>query len=179
MYRPPDYKKITANLSHKVERLQQGGEMVGEGEEEEEEGGNVLGGALERVRELELELAQTKLALVETECKNQDLTHQFTAANSQVTLNTRRVGCGHGGLVHHHYFSQLHHFLLLFSNLCILQEIRSSGQQSNTWFTKTLSSIKEVAGAKTTNKTPENMKKSSSEQMIGSGGKPTILSKPS
>ena len=29
-------------------------------------------------RELELELAQTKLALVETECKNQDLTHQFT-----------------------------------------------------------------------------------------------------
>ena len=31
-------------------------------------------------RELELELAQTKLALVETECKNQDLTHQFTVA---------------------------------------------------------------------------------------------------
>ena len=92
MYRPPDYKKITANLSHKVERLQQGGEMVGEGEEEEEEGGNVLGGALERVRELELELAQTKLALVETECKNQDLTHQFTAANSQVTLNTSIPG---------------------------------------------------------------------------------------
>ena len=29
--------------------------------------------ANERIRELELELAQTKLALVETECKNQDL----------------------------------------------------------------------------------------------------------
>jgi hypothetical protein len=29
-----------------------------------------------RIRELELELAQTKLALVETECKNQDLNHQ-------------------------------------------------------------------------------------------------------
>ena len=35
-----------------------------------------LGLANARIRELELELAQTKLALVETECKNQDLTHQ-------------------------------------------------------------------------------------------------------
>ena len=114
MCRTIDYKKITASLSHKVERLQQGGEMDGEGEEEEE-GGNVLGGALERVRELELELAQTKLALVETECKNQDLTHQFTAANNQVTLHTRRVGCGQGGssLILHYYFSQLHHFLFI------------------------------------------------------------------
>ena len=34
------------------------------------------------IRELELELAQTKLALVETECKNQDLSHQFSAALS-------------------------------------------------------------------------------------------------
>ena len=180
MCRTIDYKKITASLSHKVERLQQGGEMDGEGEEEEE-GGNVLGGALERVRELELELAQTKLALVETECKNQDLTHQFTAANNQVTLHTRRVGCGQGAAAVSFYIITSHNCItsfLLFSNLCILQEIRSSGQQSNTWFTKTLSSIKEVAGAKTTNKTPESMKKSSSEQMIGSGGKP-ILSKPS
>ena len=39
-------------------------------------------------RELELELAQTKLALVETECKNQDLTHQFTVAQvSQTPLS--------------------------------------------------------------------------------------------
>ena len=35
--------------------------------------------ANQRVRELELELAQTKLALVETECKNQDLVHQFNS----------------------------------------------------------------------------------------------------
>jgi hypothetical protein len=27
-----------------------------------------------------LELAQTKLALVETECRNQDLAHQFSAS---------------------------------------------------------------------------------------------------
>lgn len=33
-----------------------------------------------RIRELELELAQTKLALVEAECKNQDSTHQLNAA---------------------------------------------------------------------------------------------------
>ena len=55
-----------------------------------------------QVRELELELAQTKLALVESECKNQDLTHQL---NSAVT------------------------------------EIQAS---KNTWFTKTINSIKEV-----------------------------------
>ena len=33
-----------------------------------------------QVRELELELAQTKLALVESECKKQDLTHQLNTA---------------------------------------------------------------------------------------------------
>ena len=56
------------------------------------------------MQELELELAQTKLALVETECKNQDLAHQFTA---QEAVNSRN---------------------------------------SATWFTKTLTSIKEAAG---------------------------------
>ena len=40
-----------------------------------------LGLANARIRELELELAQTKLALVETECKNQDLTHQVRLFN--------------------------------------------------------------------------------------------------
>lgn len=58
---------------------------------------------LERqVRALELELAQTKLALVESECKTQDLTHQL---NNAVT------------------------------------EIQAS---KNTWFHKTINSIKEV-----------------------------------
>ena len=32
---------------------------------------------LDRVKELEMELAQTKLALVETKCRNQELTHQI------------------------------------------------------------------------------------------------------
>jgi hypothetical protein len=54
------------------------------------------------LRELELELAQTKLALVESECKNQDLLHQLNAA---------------------------------------ILGIQAS---KNSWFQKTLSSIKEV-----------------------------------
>ena len=36
------------------------------------------------LRELELELAQTKLALVESECKTQDLTHQLNQAMSEI-----------------------------------------------------------------------------------------------
>ncbi|KAG0721039.1 Rab GTPase-activating protein 1 [Chionoecetes opilio] len=44
----------------------------------------------QQVRELELELAKTKLALVESECKNQDLTHQLTTAvrELQATKNS-------------------------------------------------------------------------------------------
>ncbi|KAF2361467.1 PTB/PI domain [Trinorchestia longiramus] len=37
-----------------------------------------------QVRELELELAQTKLALVETQCKNQDVTHQLNSAIAEL-----------------------------------------------------------------------------------------------
>lgn len=65
-----------------------------------------LGELEKRVRDLELELAQTKLALVESECKLQDQTHQLNAA---------------------------------------LSEIQTS---KNTWFQKTLSSIKEAATSK-------------------------------
>jgi len=36
------------------------------------------------IRELELELAQTKLALVESECKTQDLTHQLNSALTEI-----------------------------------------------------------------------------------------------
>lgn len=62
---------------------------------------------LERqIRELELELAQTKLALVESECKTQDLTHQLNAA---------------------------------------IGEIQTS---KNTWFHKTISSIREATATK-------------------------------
>ena len=77
-----DYKKITAQLSSKVDKLQDAG---GGGDPSLGENGcEPLDTALARVKELELELAQTKLALVETECKNQDLTHQFLSQSSQV-----------------------------------------------------------------------------------------------
>ncbi|OXU24097.1 hypothetical protein TSAR_015712 [Trichomalopsis sarcophagae] len=48
----------------------------------------ILSRAQERVRELELELAQTKLAHVEAECRNQDLTHQLHATSAE--LNAAR-----------------------------------------------------------------------------------------
>lgn len=37
-----------------------------------------------KVKELELELAQTKLALVEAECRNQDLTHQLSSISAEL-----------------------------------------------------------------------------------------------
>ncbi|XP_050090218.1 rab GTPase-activating protein 1-like isoform X2 [Anopheles aquasalis] len=40
--------------------------------------------ATQRIRELELELAQTKLAQVEAECKNQDLLHQLNTAATEL-----------------------------------------------------------------------------------------------
>jgi len=126
-----DYKNITQILQGKLDMLS--GKEDKEGQKGQGDA-RPMDGAVERVRELELELAQTKLALVETECKNQDLTHQFTAT----------------------------------------QDLKgtSNGPQSNTWLSKTLSSIKEVAGSKgNASKTPESMKKSSSEQAIGSSGK--------
>lgn len=40
--------------------------------------------ALERIRELELDLAQTKLAHVEAQCKNQDLNHQLNTTLTEI-----------------------------------------------------------------------------------------------
>ncbi|KAJ8917151.1 hypothetical protein NQ315_012643 [Exocentrus adspersus] len=60
----------------------------------------------DRIRELELELAQTKLAHVEAECRNQNLTHQLRSTELELTT------------------------------------------AKNSWLSKTLSSIKEVANKK-------------------------------
>ena len=38
----------------------------------------------DRIKELEMELAQTKLALVETKCRNQELTHQIVLNEEKV-----------------------------------------------------------------------------------------------
>ena len=82
-----EYKTICSQLSEKLEKVQQQVKHQHKLEQEQElqlsGGGDVtvdseLDVANQRIWELELELAQTKLALVETECKNQDLTHQFS-----------------------------------------------------------------------------------------------------
>merc|ERR1719369_1610539 len=124
-----DYKEITKQLSSKLDKIQARGDMPNMSDNSQVNGCSPLDTALERIRELELELAQTKLALVETECKNQDLTHQFNNA-------------GQG------------------------QVITSNYPQTNTWLSKTLTSIKEVTGSKGVKQSPENMKKSSSEQVL-------------
>ncbi|KAM7358945.1 GTPase activating protein and centrosome-associated isoform 2-T4 [Cochliomyia hominivorax] len=46
-----------------------------------------LHSALHRIRELELELAQAKLAQVEAECKNQDLNHQLNTTITEMQSN--------------------------------------------------------------------------------------------
>ena len=78
-----DYKKITGQLSNKVDKLQNGDTNTSDNGDNDSLVSPV-NSAMDRIKELELELAQTKLALVETECKNQDLTHQFLSIHQQV-----------------------------------------------------------------------------------------------
>ena len=92
-----EYKVICSQLSDKLEKAQDkltqitntnttDGEDGAQTAKPEQVNGDKLHGSGvpsgtsdERIKELELELAKAKLALVETECKNQDLTHQFNA----------------------------------------------------------------------------------------------------
>ncbi len=71
-----EYKAAMAALTDKLERMK----CVEKGEVDTASSGERQKSQNDRIRELELELAQTKLALVETECKNQDLVHQFSAS---------------------------------------------------------------------------------------------------
>ncbi|GAB6031470.1 hypothetical protein CHUAL_009238 [Chamberlinius hualienensis] len=92
---------------------------------EAENGEDIAIGLSVQVRELELELAKTKLALVETECHNQDLTHQLN------------------------------------STLTALQSSR------NTWFQKTLTSIRDVAKKENVASVIPSIKSSSSSNSEG------------
>ncbi|ESO11320.1 hypothetical protein HELRODRAFT_91542, partial [Helobdella robusta] len=72
------------------------------------------------IRDLELELAQTKLALVECECKNQELIHQLTSSSSSSpTPPTSSASSS-------------------------LSSSSSSTNKNNSWLQKTLTSIKEA-----------------------------------
>lgn len=113
-----DYKQITSHLSERLEKSEQSskekmerivekikgceecyskvlevrdGSTNGHCDQQNGDDSSSPEESLEqRVRELELELAQTKLALVEAECVNQDLTHDLNSAQSELeaTSNT-------------------------------------------------------------------------------------------
>ena len=130
-----EYKIICSNLSEKLEKTQQklvhtsnkkdsvisndsDTDKIETSGDNEDINAKV---AEERIKELELELAKTKLALVETECKNQDLTHQISLiqpSDNQSTApsvdNDRRSSLTRGG---------------------------------NKWLSKTLTSIRETAAS--------------------------------
>ncbi|XP_065346629.1 rab GTPase-activating protein 1-like isoform X4 [Cloeon dipterum] len=95
-----DYKKICSQLSQRLEEQVQAGKIL-ESQERvcpkckgisenswvdplSADADPRLAQALQRVRELELELAQTKLEHVEAECRNQDLIHQLNAVSSEL-----------------------------------------------------------------------------------------------
>ncbi|RWS30027.1 rab GTPase-activating protein 1-like protein [Leptotrombidium deliense] len=103
-----DYKQICSQLSTRLEKEQQESkeslskifsaikecerccllfkdENVSQvnGGDEIDENGEVTKAENRRIRELELELARTKLALVEAECKNQTLFHHITSAQAE------------------------------------------------------------------------------------------------
>merc|ERR1712088_740484 len=81
-----DYKAICSQLSEKLEKAQQqkpSKEKPNEVSSDETKNETPVSENqeiekwMDRVKELEMELAQTKLALVETKCRNQELTHQI------------------------------------------------------------------------------------------------------
>lgn len=73
-----EYKIICSTLSEKLEKAQNNPKptqiQVSQPEKSKEDENE---GFVKRITELEMELAQTKLALVETKCRNQELTHQM------------------------------------------------------------------------------------------------------
>ncbi|XP_040564697.1 rab GTPase-activating protein 1 [Lepeophtheirus salmonis] len=91
-----DYKLICSQLSEKLE-LAQSKALDGQssppscGSDSNSED-SIESTYEKRIRELELELAKTKLALVETECKNQDLTHQYNATLQDLNSNAVKSG---------------------------------------------------------------------------------------
>lgn len=158
-----DYKLITSQLSAKLEKLQcqakennrrsrnssSTTEICDSSNSDESsnhpldnDSGNLqdLGQANERVRELELELAQTKLALVETECRLQDVSHHMNALTSSSGPPESGSGGSHG-----------------------------SGSFRSTWFSKTLSSIKETASHASAS-SKDTIRKSNSIDVLKSGG---------
>ena len=159
-----EYKIICSNLSEKLEKTQEKLSKVSkasqisvssEGDcsanqtasdiDERNNEENILADVKdERIKELELELAKTKLALVETECKNQDLTHQLGALQPSDNHSPLTVGISEN-------------------------DRRSSlTRGGNKWLTKTLSSIRETAASATASHSTGTNSSSSSSNLVRS-----------
>ncbi|TRY69121.1 hypothetical protein TCAL_04113 [Tigriopus californicus] len=161
-----DYKLITSQLSEKLEKLlNQAKENTRKSQNSsstteicdsstssnssshnnpvDNDSGNLqdLDQANERVRELELELAQTKLALVETECRLQDVSHHMNALTMSTSSGHPESGSGS----------------------------HASGSFRSTWFSKTLSSIKETTTHAAAS-SKDAIRKSNSIDVLKSGG---------
>ena len=149
-----EYKVICSNLSEKLEKTHQklstssqdaisNSQNSHSSEIQSTNDGEGMKATDERIKELELELAKTKLMLVETECQKQDLTHQLiisqpseNQSNATITTeNDRRPSLTRGG---------------------------------NKWLSKTLSSIRETAASATAGYPAGTSANSSSSNLVRS-----------
>lgn len=98
------------------------------------------------IRCLELELAQTKLALVECECRNQDLIHQLTSSVSSPNLSSLATGGGVHGNAGYSGMCNINNA----SSNCSGNNNSTTNKASvrNSWLQKTFNSIKEATVVK-------------------------------
>ena len=86
-----EYKTITSQLSQKLEKAQN--ESKSDHKEVKVQAPKLdqeLEKFMERIKELEMELAQTKLALVETKCRNQELNHQIALTEEKMQESSQQ-----------------------------------------------------------------------------------------
>ncbi|XP_026764176.2 rab GTPase-activating protein 1-like isoform X2 [Galleria mellonella] len=87
-----EYTKDCVNCSLKLAQKDNKEESEQEGDEKEEGFSDTEAQLRQRVRDLELELAQVKLAHVQAQCSNQELSHQLNSAlnEMQTAMNQRQ-----------------------------------------------------------------------------------------
>ncbi|XP_013166979.1 PREDICTED: rab GTPase-activating protein 1-like isoform X1 [Papilio xuthus] len=86
-----EYVKNCVNCSVKLAQKDNKEECEQKGGEEKVEGSSETEARLrQRVRDLELELAQVKLAHVQAQCSNQELSHQLNAALNEMQMNQKQ-----------------------------------------------------------------------------------------
>ena len=98
----------THTRTHTITQAKLGSVPTGEPEEDSVHHLSSLSSE-QRLRNLELELAQTKLALVESQCKNQELEHRLEDATPPSTSSGGSSGGssqGHRGSVRSWYFKK-------------------------------------------------------------------------